>query len=202
MERKEIDKTRPVTYYLSLTDEQLNFLSSNEGGINRILCFRRLLHHTATADTTYTKRGISKPLMQGQTCVSALELSKEWNCNRKTVIRFLKQLEQLGIVTIKTDCLTTIMDMRCIAAWKHEGETVYTANALYKRDNDKAKSEQNPNKSVSDPTSSTLPLPSFDSSEITPSEMEQIHSLEEIPDDVREQLLAEDMEQFHEQREM
>lgn len=30
MERKEIDKTRPVTYYLSLTDEQLNFLSSNE----------------------------------------------------------------------------------------------------------------------------------------------------------------------------
>lgn len=131
MERKEIDKTRPVTYYLSLTDEQLNFLSSNEGGINRIQCFRRLLHHTATADTTYTKRGISKPLMQGQTCVSALELSKEWNCNRKTVIRFLKQLEQLGIVTIKTDCLTTIMDMRCIAAWKHEGETVYTANALY-----------------------------------------------------------------------
>lgn len=66
MERKEIDKTRPVTYYLSLTDEQLNFLSSNEGGINRIQCFRRLLHHTATADTTYTKRGISKPLMQGQ----------------------------------------------------------------------------------------------------------------------------------------
>lgn len=131
MERKEIDKTRPVTYYLSLTDEQLNFLSSNEGGINRIQCFRRLLHHTATADTTYTKRGISKPLMQGQTCVSALELSKEWNCNRKTVIRFLKQLEQLGIVTIKTDCLTTIMDMRCIAAWKHEGETVYTANALF-----------------------------------------------------------------------
>ena len=54
MERKEIDKTRPVTYYLSLTDEQLNFLSSNEGGINRIQCFRRLLHHTATADTTYT----------------------------------------------------------------------------------------------------------------------------------------------------
>ena len=133
MERKEIDKTRPVTYYLSLTDEQLNFLSSNEGGINRIQCFRRLLHHTATADTTYTKRGISKTLMQGQTCVSALELSKEWNCNRKTVIRFLKQLEQLGIVTIKTDCLTTIMDMRCIAAWKNEGETVYTANALYKR---------------------------------------------------------------------
>ena len=191
MERKEIDKTRPVTYYLSLTDEQLNFLSSNEGGINRIQCFRRLLHHTATADTTYTKRGIS-----------ALELSKEWNCNRKTVIRFLKQLEQLGIVTIKTDCLTTIMNMRCIAAWKHEGETVYTANALYKRDNGKAKSEQNPNKSVSDPTSSTLPLPSSDSLEITPSEMEQIHSLEEIPDDVREQLLAEDMEQFHEQREM
>ena len=89
MERKEIDKTRPVTYYLSLTDEQLNFLSSNEGGINRIQCFRRLLHHTATADTTYTKRGISKPLMQGQTCVSALELSKEWNCNRKTVRFFV-----------------------------------------------------------------------------------------------------------------
>mgnify|MGYP000825259510 CR=1 FL=1 len=94
------------------------------------------------------------------------------------------------------------MDMRCIAAWKYEGETVYTANALYKRDNCKAKSEQNPNMSVSDPTSSTLPLPSSDSSEITPSEMEQIHSLEEIPDDVREQLFAEDMEQFHEQREM
>jgi len=48
----------------------------------------------------------------------------------------------------------------------------------------------------------TLPLPSSDSSEITPSEMEQIHSLEEIPDDVREQLLAEDVEHFHEQREM
>ena len=46
------------------------------------------------------------------------------------------------------------------------------------------------------------PLPSSDSLEITPSEMGQIHSLEEIPDDVREQLLAEDMEQFHEQREM
>ena len=87
--------------------------------------------------------------------------------------------------------------MRCIAAWKHEGETVYTANTLYKRDNGKAKSEQNPNKSVSDPTSSSLPLPSSDSSE-----MEQIHSLEEIPDDVREQLFAEDMVQFHEQREM
>ena len=44
-----------------------------------------------------------------------------------------------------------------IAAGKHEGETFYTANALYKRDNVKAKSEHNPNKSVSDPTSSTLP---------------------------------------------
>ena len=54
--------------------------------------------------------------------------------------------------------------------------------------------------SVSDPTSLTLPLPN--SSEITPSEMEQIHSLEEIPDDVREQLLAEDVGHFHEQREM
>ena len=201
MERKEIDKTRPVTYYLSLTDEQLNFLSSNEGGINRMQCFRRLLHHTATADTTYTKRGISKSLMQGQTCASALELSKEWGCNRKTVIRFLKQLEMLGIVTIKTDCLTTIMNMRCIAAWKHEGETAYTANALYKRGNDKAKSEQNHNKSVSDPTSSSSPLLPSSSTEITPSELEQIHSFEEIPDDVREQLLAEDIEHFPKQRE-
>ena len=92
--------------------------------------------------------------------------------------------------------------MRCIAAWKHDGETAYTANTLYKRDNGKAKSEEKPNKSVSDPTSSTSPLPYSTSSEITPSEMEQIHSLEEIPDDVREQLLAEDVEHFHEQREM
>ena len=92
--------------------------------------------------------------------------------------------------------------MRCIAAWKHDGETAYTANTLYKRDNGKAKSEQKPNKSVSDPTSSTSPLSSSTSSEITLSEMEQIHSLEEIPDDVREQLLAEDMEQFHEHREI
>lgn len=92
--------------------------------------------------------------------------------------------------------------MRCIAAWKHDGETAYTANTLYKRDNGKAKSEQKPNKSVSDPTSSTSPLSSSTSSEITLSEMEQIHSLEEIHDDVREQLLAEDMEQFHEHREI
>ena len=89
--------------------------------------------------------------------------------------------------------------------YHHYGYAVHSSveawgwNGLY---NGKAKSEQNPNKSVSDPTSSTLPLPSSDSLEITPSEMEQIHSLEEIPDNVREQLLVEDMEQFHEQREM
>lgn len=199
-------------YYLSLSDKQLDFLSDTSGGINRMGCFLSLLRHTAIEQTDFTCRGITRTTHTGECNVSVSQLAKEWDCNRKTAIRLIRQLVLLGIVTTISDNLTTTVSMRRLAGWQN-GQTVIN-NPLYLRympGTHAAQTVQAASHSCTDRTTcdgqqqGTAILPTdrttdadycgedigVETASLLASNFEVSIPQDDIPDDVRETMLAE-----------
>ena len=78
-----------------------------------------LLRHAAETDGTQTKRSIDYSVQTGQVGASHSELGKEWDCNRSTVTRFLKELEADGLVKVSTGNVSSVTDIKCLLGWQH-----------------------------------------------------------------------------------
>ena len=85
----------------------------------RMFRFFSLLRHAAETDGTQTKRSIDYSVQTGQVGASHSELGKEWNCNRSTVTRFLKELEADGLVKVSTGNVSSVTDIKCLLGWQH-----------------------------------------------------------------------------------
>ena len=84
----------------------------------------RLLRHAAETDGTQTKRNIGYSVQTGQVGASHSELAREWNCNRSTVTRFLKELEADGLVKVSTGNVSSVTDIKCLLGWQHGNEVI------------------------------------------------------------------------------
>ena len=78
---------------LSLSLQDIDNLAKDLKPRQRMFRFFSLLRHAAETDGTQTKRSIDYSVQTGQVGASHSELAREWNCNRSTVTRFLKELE-------------------------------------------------------------------------------------------------------------
>ena len=97
-----------------LDEFQIQALSKYSNGIGRLACFEHLLLHAERQDTVHTKRGISYTVPKGCLDISEEELSVQWQCNRTTVHRMLKEWQGLGLITMKANNVTTIVSVTCL----------------------------------------------------------------------------------------
>lgn len=100
-----------------LDEFQIQALSKYSNGISRLACFEHLLLHAERQDTVHTKRGISYTVSKGCLDISEEELSVQWQCNRTTVHRMLKEWQGLGLITMKANNVTTIVSVTCLQSW-------------------------------------------------------------------------------------
>lgn len=104
-------------FCLMLDEFQIQALSKYSNGISRLACFEHLLLHAERQDTVHTKRGISYTVSKGCLDISEEELSVQWQCNRTTVHRMLKEWQGLGLITMKANNVTTIVSVTCLQSW-------------------------------------------------------------------------------------
>lgn len=100
-----------------LDEFQIQALSKHSNGIGRLACFEHLLLHAERQDTVHTKRGISYTVPKGCLDISEEALSVQWQCNRTTVHRMLKEWQGLGLITMKANNVTTIVSVTCLQSW-------------------------------------------------------------------------------------
>ena len=103
---------------LSLSLQDIDNLIKDLKPTQRMYRFASLLRHAAEADGKQTKRNIGYSVQTGQVGASHSELSREWNCNRSTATRFLKELESEGLVKVTTGNVSSVTDIKCLLGWQ------------------------------------------------------------------------------------
>lgn len=111
-------------YALLLSTEQLDFLSDNQSGADRMRCLASLISMALTSNLEYKKKGFSAILGVGQAVVSDVELSHLWNLNRKTVSKMIDRFNHLGLITSVRNNRTSIHNIRCVSAFYAVGTAV------------------------------------------------------------------------------
>lgn len=103
---------------LSLSLQDIDNLIKDLKPTQRMYRFASLLRLAAETDGTQTKRNIGYSVQTGQVGISHSELGKEWNCNRSTATRFLKELEAEGLVKVTTSNVSSVTDIKCLLGWQ------------------------------------------------------------------------------------
>lgn len=103
---------------LSLSLQDVDNLIKDLKPTHRMYRFASLLRHAAETDGTQSKRNIGYSVKTGQVGASHSELGKEWNCNRSTATRFLKELEADGLVKVETGNVSSVTDIKCLLGWQ------------------------------------------------------------------------------------
>lgn len=113
-----MEKTTETRLILSLSFQDIDNLVKDLKPTQRMYRFASLLRHAAEIDGTQTKRNIGYSVQAGQVGASHSELGKEWDCNRSTATRFLKELEADGLVKVRTGNVSSVTDIKCLLGWQ------------------------------------------------------------------------------------
>ncbi|MCM1510937.1 MAG: hypothetical protein NC116_09515 [Clostridium sp.] len=108
---------------LSMSLQDIDNLIKDLKLTHRMYRFASLLRHAAETDSTLTKRNIGYSVQTGQVGASHSELGKEWNCNRSTATRFLKELEADGLVKV-TGNVSFVTDIKCLLGWQYGDKVI------------------------------------------------------------------------------
>lgn len=104
-------------YCLVLSESQTRYLATSKYGIDRMKALMSLIERASTEGRTYEKKGFSTQLRIGQVAMSEVELSRLWNCDRKTASRVLDTMNELKLVATKQNNRTSIHTLLCVSAW-------------------------------------------------------------------------------------
>lgn len=115
---------KTIRYGLMLSDAELDYLSENKYGINRIKVLRCLIGAAVMEDTPYEKKGFSTTLKAGQAILSEVELASRLGYDKKTVSRLIDRFNRMGIVASTQGNRTSIHELRCLAAWYVDGKEI------------------------------------------------------------------------------
>lgn len=99
------------TVTITLTPEARNFLAGTTAGVSHFAIYNDLLDNMAIVDTSFSKRGNIVPLLTGQAESSAHSMSERWKLGRKSMVRILSTMDDLGIIRLHTSRLASISDM-------------------------------------------------------------------------------------------
>lgn len=123
-------------YYFSLilSGPQEEFLSGSKYGIDRMRVLLSLIQKAATKEYCYRKKGFTLSVQVGQAVASEVELSHLWACNRKTVSRLIKALNDLQFIRTEKTNRTSIHTLLCVSGWFIEGHMIRNPSYLEMRD--------------------------------------------------------------------
>ena len=106
-----------IRYSTTLNAAQIDYLSDNCQGVNRMLCFSTFLHMAVLEKTTVERKGFSAGILPGQFIASKAELARLWNCDRKTATRIVMEFNLIGILHSEPTNRTTIHTLKCLSVW-------------------------------------------------------------------------------------
>ena len=106
-----MENSNDTRLILSLSLQDIDNLIKDLKPTHRMYRFASLLRHAAETDGPQSKRNIGYS-------ASHSELGKEWNCNRSTATRFLKELEADGLVKVETGNVSSVTDIKCLLGWQ------------------------------------------------------------------------------------
>jgi len=115
---------KTIHYGLMLSDAELDYLSENKYGINRMKVLRSLIEAAVMEATLYEKKGFSVTLKAGQAILSEVELATRLGYDKKTVSRLIDQFNRMGIVSSMQGNRTSIHELHCLAAWYVDGKEI------------------------------------------------------------------------------
>ena len=113
-----------IRYSVMLNDAQYDYLMDKSQEIDRMMCFRTFLKMAVMVQTKVEKKNFSAVLQPGQLMASKVELSKAWQCNRKTATRIVREFNQMGFLHSEPSNRTTIHMLKCLSEWVTDEETV------------------------------------------------------------------------------
>ena len=116
--------TNETRLILSLSLQDIDNLVKDLTPTQRMYRLASLIRHDAETDGTQTKRNIGYRVQTGQVGASHSELSREWNCNRSTATRFLKELESEGLVKVTTGNVSSVTDIKCLLGWQCDDKVI------------------------------------------------------------------------------
>ena len=106
-----------IRYSVTLNDAQYDYLMDKNQEIDRMMCFRTFLKMAVMEETKVEKKNFSAVLQPGQFVASKVELSKMWQCNRKTATRIVHEFNLMGFLDSEPSNRTTIHTLKCLSVW-------------------------------------------------------------------------------------
>lgn len=104
-------------YQLTLSAPQLEYLVGSKYYKNRMAFFLDLVRSAVLHPTQSMLPGNNATILVGQVEKSEVQLAKAWDCDRKTVAKVIKRMNELGIVTTKKTNRTSVHTIHPVAAW-------------------------------------------------------------------------------------
>lgn len=106
-----------IRYSTTLNAAQLDYLSDNCQGVNRMLCLTTFIRMAVLEKTVVERKGFSAGILPGQFIASKAELARLWNCDRKTATRIVREFNLIGILNSEPTNRTTIHTLKCLSVW-------------------------------------------------------------------------------------
>ncbi len=114
MNNKEIATPHFSAIHLLLTPKALMWLNGITQGIPHLTIFNHLLFSMAVTDDATKKHGRDVPLKPLEVDASANGLGNRWCLGRKVMERLLKEMGELGLVSLERSRLATIATMTSV----------------------------------------------------------------------------------------
>ena len=117
--KRQIKQLNLMCYKLEvvLSVDAWHFLYGTTEGTPNLFYFLSLLSKMVTSTTSIKKRRQEYEIKSGQVDGSILALSKEWGIGRKAATRLLDDFSELGILTVASNRLTSIISMVGVSGW-------------------------------------------------------------------------------------
>ena len=113
-----------IRYSVTLNDAQYDYLMDKNQEIDRMMCFRTFLKMAVMEETKVEKKNYTAVLQPGQFVASKVELSKMWQCNRKTATRIVHEFNLMGFLDSEPSNRTTTHMLKCLSVWETDQGTV------------------------------------------------------------------------------
>lgn len=104
-------------YQLTLSAPQLEYLAGSKYYKNRMAFFLDLVRSAVLHPTRSALPGNDATVLVGQVEKSEVQLAKAWDCDRKTVAKVIKRMNELGILTTRKTNRTSVHTIHPVAAW-------------------------------------------------------------------------------------
>ncbi len=114
MNIKEVSTPQFTAISLLLTPKALMWLNGITQGIPHLTIFNHLLFSMAVTNDATKKHGRDVPLKPLEVDASANGLGNRWGLGRKVMERLLKEMEQLGLLSLERSRLASIATMTSV----------------------------------------------------------------------------------------